>query len=123
MPRRPNLDRPENLLPLRPLDFSILLVLARGEQYGYGLAKALAEEASGGIELAPGNLYQVLDRLLDWGLVRVTSRRPQPGAGGERRRHYAITGFGHEVAMLEAERLRGMLGSLDALAASPNRGD
>ncbi len=123
MPRRPSLETPAGLLPLRPIDLSVLLVLSRGKQYGYGIAKAIANEANGAIVLAPGNLYQVLDRLIDWRLIRVTSRRPQPGVGGERRRHYDLTPFGRQVLTMEAQRLRAMASSLSDLEAVAEAGD
>ncbi len=123
MPRRPSLETPASLLPLRPIDLSVLLVLSHRQQYGYGIAKSIAAEANGAIALAPGNLYQVLDRLIDWGLVKVASRRPQPGAGGERRRHYDLTRFGGQVLAMEAQRLRAMGASLSELAAVADAGD
>ena len=111
----PHTSRPQDLLPLRPLEFSILLVLSRDEQYGYALAKMLAEDEHGSIRLAPGNLYQVLDRMIRAGLVREAARRPAAGARNERRRYYAITELGLDVASLEADRIRAMRPAMDSL--------
>ena len=89
-------------LPLRPLEFSILLALAEGDLHGYGIAKRIAERDAGGVELAPGNLYGVLDRLIGGGLIEARRRR----VGDGRRRDYGLTELGRRVASAEAERLR-----------------
>ena len=73
-------------LPLSPLDLSVLLVLAEEESYGYGIATAIAARSAGAIRLAPGNLYQVLDRLLEREWIRELTKRELPegfGADGQ----------------------------------------
>lgn len=104
-------------LPLSPLDLSVLLVLAEEESYGYGIAKAIAARSAGAIRLAPGNLYQVLDRLLEREWIRELTKRELPaGAGADgRRRYYAITAAGRAAARAEALRLRAMMPRLEAL--------
>ena len=62
-------------LPLKPLDFSVLLVLVEDEEYGYRMVKRIAETRAGEIRLAPSNLYNVLDRMIDAGLVEDRGRR------------------------------------------------
>ncbi len=90
--------------PMKPLEFSVLLVLAEGEEYGYGIVKRIAEVAAGAIRLAPSNLYYVLDRMSSAGLVEE--------AGGVddtedavRRRYYRITSRGRSALAAEAGRL------------------
>ena len=58
--------------PLKPLDFSVLLVLAEREDYGYHIVQRIAEPDAGGVRLAPTNLYNVLDRMIAQGLVGTT---------------------------------------------------
>ena len=123
MRRRPDPSDPASLLPLRPLDFAILVALSQGEQYGYGLTKAVAEQGFGAIRLAPGNLYQVLDRLIGWRLVVEADRRSRPERRAERRRYYAITDFGRAVAVREAERLAAMADNIAALTTNPPRSE
>ena len=45
-------------LPLRPVDFHILLVLTDGELHGYGIVKEIEARSEGRIRLEPGNLYR-----------------------------------------------------------------
>lgn len=104
-------QEPDRLLPLKPLEFSILLALAEEELHGYGIAKRIADREVGGLELAPGNLYAVLDRLIGLDLIEAVRRRP-----GERKREYRITAFGRRVAGAEADRLRVLVGTARRLA-------
>lgn len=100
---------PGEELPLSPLDFSVLLVLAEGASYGYGIVKAIAERSAGSVRLAPGNLYQVLDRLLEKAWIRESDSSELPDAADGRRRYYAITEVGRAMAAAEARRLQAML--------------
>jgi DNA-binding PadR family transcriptional regulator len=92
-------------LPLKPLDLSVLLVLAQGPEYGYGIVKRIAEAEVGAIRLAPSNLYYVLDRMMEAGLVEVAEDVKDERAGDDRRRYYRITPWGQRVARAEADRL------------------
>lgn len=113
----------ESHLPLKPLDFAILLVLAREPSYGYGMVKAVSDESAGAIRLAPGNLYQVLDRMIGAGLVREAETGEIPIEDEDERRHYyALTGLGRRVAAAEASRLRAVMGTADALGLVPEGG-
>ena len=55
---------PRSFLPLRPVEFLVLLALAEQDQHGYGLTQAIAERTDGAVRLEPGNLYKVLKRLV-----------------------------------------------------------
>lgn len=92
-------------LPLKPLDLSVLLVLTQGPEYGYGIVKRIAEADVGAIRLAPSNLYYVLDRMMEAGLVEVAEDVEGEGGEGDRRRYYRITALGRRVARAEADRL------------------
>jgi DNA-binding PadR family transcriptional regulator len=113
---------PGDELPLSPLDFSVLLVLAEGASYGYGIVKAIAERSAGSVRLAPGNLYQVLDRLLDKAWIRDLHRSELPDEADGRRRYYAITEVGRAVAAAEARRLQAMLPRAARLDLVPTKG-
>jgi DNA-binding PadR family transcriptional regulator len=108
---------PRQLVPLKPLEFSILLALAEDDLHGYGIAKRIADRDVGGVDLAPGNLYAVLDRLIGLGLIEPLERR-----AGERRREYRITAFGRRVAGAEADRLRVLVGTARRLEILPGGG-
>lgn len=99
-------------LPLRPLEFSILIALAEQERHGYGIVKRIAERSGGGVRLAPGNLYQVLDRLVDGGLIE---ERPAKKRAAGRRRYYGITAEGRRVAAAEGARLKALVRTVDRL--------
>jgi DNA-binding PadR family transcriptional regulator len=99
------------LLPLKPVDFLLLLALVEGEQHGYALAGHIAEATDGMIRLEPGNLYRVIRRLVDDALVAPSSRRPAPELDDQRRHYYRLTALGARVAALEARRLRSLLAS------------
>ena len=103
-------------LPLKPVDFVLLLALSEGEAHGYGLVQEIAERTDGAIRLEPGNLYRVIRRLVDDGLVVETERRPAPDLDDERRRYYRLTSLGARVVRLEAHRLRALLATPAARA-------
>jgi DNA-binding PadR family transcriptional regulator len=99
------LPDPSAHLPLKPVDLEILLALADGDQHGYGLVQAVAAHTEQLIVLDPGNLYRVIKRLLETGLVAESGHRAVEDVG-ERRRYYRITAFGERVLAAELERLR-----------------
>lgn len=102
---------PQSFLPLKPVDLLLLLALVDQEQHGYALARELATRTDGIVRLEPGNLYRVIKRLVDDGLIDVSSRRPVAELDDERRRYYRITALGARVAALEVQRLRSLLAS------------
>jgi DNA-binding PadR family transcriptional regulator len=96
---------PRNHLPLRPIEFEILLVLVGGDSHGYAIIKEAEERWPGAGRLETGTLYRALRRLTKAGMVTPSDRRPSPDADDERRRYFAITPFGKSVAAAEARRL------------------
>src|SRR5262245_28500096 len=89
-------------LPLRPLEFHILLALADGERHGYAIRQEAARRSGGAVVLEAGTLYRALRRLLEVGLV-VERRDEAPR--DERRRTYRLTDLGRRVAAAEADRM------------------
>jgi DNA-binding PadR family transcriptional regulator len=87
------------------VEFEILLVLTGGESHGYGIIKEASERRPGRGRIETGTLYRALKRLTALGLVQPADRRPAPDVDDERRRYFAITPFGREVAAAEARRL------------------
>jgi DNA-binding PadR family transcriptional regulator len=91
----------ERFLPLRPVEFEVLLSLAGGERHGYGILQDA--EARGAKAPDVGTLYRALRRMQDEGLIGSAG---QPAdAGDERRRYYHLTPLGRRVASAEARRL------------------
>lgn len=113
---------PRAFLPLRPVEFLLLLSLAEEDQHGYGLTQAIADRTEGAIHLEPGNLYKVLKRLVTDGLIEAADRRAVAELENERRRYYRLTKLGARVAALEAERLETLLASSAARSLSKRFG-
>jgi DNA-binding PadR family transcriptional regulator len=111
---------PEDLLPLRPVVFHVLLSLTDAERHGYAIVQDIADRSSARLRLEPGNLYRTLRFMLDEGLIEESSRRPAAEADDERRRYYRITRFGVRVLRAEAARLEELV--RDARARVPLRG-
>lgn len=95
----------DDLLPLTPVVFEILIALAAGEQHGYAIMQEVERRTDGRIDLHPGTLYRALGRLLDGGLIEELGERPPAAADDERRRYYRLTSLGAAVARAETERL------------------
>jgi len=102
----PDPRSPEDLIPLRPVEFEVLLALSAGESHGYAIIKEAEGRFGGAGRVETGTLYRALRRLMSEGLVEPSERRPAPEADDERRRYFAITPFGAAVASAEARRLR-----------------
>lgn len=102
---------PEELLPLSPAFFHVLLALADAERHGYGIIKEVEARTDGRVRLGPGTLYGSIKRMLEEGLIEESDERPDSALDDERRRYYRLTGFGRRVASAEAERLEGLVAS------------
>jgi DNA-binding PadR family transcriptional regulator len=96
---------PENLLPLTPAVFHILLSLVGTERHGYGIMQEVALHTNGELRMGPGTLYGSIKRMLNEGLIVESGARPDPALDDERRRYYQLTDFGQRVAQAEARRL------------------
>ena len=92
-------------MPLRPVEFHILLALAGEERHGYGILQEVAGLTDDELRLEPGTLYRALHRMLKDGWIAESSRRPAADADDERRRYYRLTPLGRRVATAEADRL------------------
>ena len=110
----------EDLLPLRPVIFQVLLSLADADRHGYAIVNDIADRSAAKLQLEPGNLYRHLKLMLDDGLIEESERRGVPGKDDERRRYYRITKFGRQVALAEVARLEAV--ALDARARLLARG-
>ncbi len=94
-------DRIDVHLPLRPVEFHILLSLTAGERHGYGIIQDI--EARGETSVPDvGTMYRALARMVDSGLIEAA---PAADADDERRNNYRITARGLRVAKAEARRL------------------
>lgn len=91
-------------LPLRPVEFEILVSLGRGPKHGYAILRESEERGAS----VPGltTLYRALQRMHERGLIASV----ECDADDDRRREtYDLTPLGHRVAVAEARRLEGLL--------------
>ena len=96
----------DDMMPLKPADFHILMVLLAKDLHGYGIMQAVGRDSDGQVELDVGSMDRIISRLSDEGLIAESNRRR---GSGDRRRYYRITPFGKDVARLEARRLVGVV--------------
>ena len=94
------------LTPLSPAVFHILLSLGEGERHGYALKREIAHRTDGKLKLGPGMLYGSINKMLALGLIEESDDRPDAHLDDERRRYYRITSYGRKVAQAEAARMR-----------------
>lgn len=98
-------ERPEEMLPLSPAVFHILLTLADRERHGYSIMQEIARQTDGTLHIGPTTLYRSIKQMLAGHMIVEVDERPDPALDDERRRYYRITSFGRRVAIAEAQRL------------------
>lgn len=114
MPRTRN---PEDVLPLKPKPFLVLLVLAQdGPMHGYAIKQAMRERSEGRVSMDPGGFYRLVSRLERDGVLRRVDRPADDP--DERRQYLDITEWGRAVLAAEASRIATLarLPSVQALA-------
>ena len=87
--------------PMTEAMYYILLSLLR-PGHGYGMLQRIKELSGGRLEMGPGTLYGVLNRMSRERLIVIT------GEEG-RRKNYAITPAGREALLAEYNRLKRMV--------------
>ena len=102
---------PDEMIPLTPAVFHILLALADGEKHGYAIMQTVEEVSQGMIKMGPGTLYGSIKRMQKNNLITEVEQRPDPELDDERRRYYQLTDFGERVAKAEARRLQRLVES------------
>lgn len=101
-----------DLIPLKPADFYVLLVLTDGPLHGYGIMKAVEKESRGEVRLEIGSLYRLLGRLLAEGLLEM-------GESDGRRHDYSLTSMGRRVLKADAQRLATLMARVRARKLLP----
>jgi DNA-binding PadR family transcriptional regulator len=99
-------DRIDQLLPLRPVEFHILLSLASGERHGYGIIQDIEARGESSVPDV-GTMYRALARMVDGGLIAAAPAVAKDSSD-ERRNYYRITDKGLRVAKAEARRLQAL---------------
>jgi DNA-binding PadR family transcriptional regulator len=95
-------------LPLRRVEFHILLSLATGERHGYGIIRDIEGRCEASVPDV-GTMYRALARMVEAGLIEAAARQPAPDSADERRNYYRITSAGMRVARSEARRLEALM--------------
>lgn len=107
-------EKPEDLLPLTPAVYNVLLALGEGPLHGYAIIQEFERKTGQVGALLPGSLYNTIARMLKLGVIEETAG---PAAGeDERRRYYQVTAFGKRVAQAESFRLQQLLKLAEASA-------
>lgn len=102
MPDQPQL---EEVLPLSPTAFHVLVAMAQGPKHGYAIAQEVEELTDGRIVMGPGTLYGSLQRLVASELITETENPGDEGLHAGRRRYYRMTPLGSAALRSESERL------------------
>ena len=106
--------KPDSFLPLKSNWFHILVCLVEGEQHGYGIMQDALERSGGKVRLWPATLYGSLKRLIEKGLIAESGEGRAAELDDARRRYYKLTPLRRQVLDLESQRLKDVVGVLDA---------
>ena len=100
---------PQAHLPLKPVTYLTLLILAQEPTYGVLLLEQLEERSGGAIRLNAGSLYRTIAALVDAGLRAPSEEAPRAGSVGAPRKVYFVTELGRTVLRAEVERQSALL--------------
>jgi DNA-binding PadR family transcriptional regulator len=118
-PKRARTDDIESFLPLPTAVFHILVALADRDRHGYSIMQDVASRTDGRVRLSAGTLYSAIRRMLEQEVIEELRVSPDAASGDERRRYYALTRLGRDVAAAEARRLNDMLSHARATGLIP----
>lgn len=106
---RARTPEPDSSLPLTPAVLDIMVALGNEEMHGYAIMQEVRRRTEERRRLAPGTLYRSLKQMEERGWVVESEERPEPSLDDERRRYYRLTDLGRRVALVELERLEGLV--------------
>jgi DNA-binding PadR family transcriptional regulator len=98
----------QQLLPLTPAFFFVLLCLADGDKHGYAIMQQVVTLSGNQFRVGPATLYTTLQRLLDLSLIDEVAKSGAATERDRRRRYYRLSEAGR--LLLEAE-----LGRMDSV--------
>jgi DNA-binding PadR family transcriptional regulator len=99
----------DEITPLTPAVFQVLLSLADSDKHGYAILKDVEEQSAGEVQLSTGTLYAIIKRLLADGSIVECRKRPAADDDDQRRRYYSLTPKGRTTAAAEAERMERLI--------------
>lgn len=92
----------EDLIPLTPAVFHILVCLATGEKHGYEIMKQVKQDTQGKVKMGNGTLYGSIKRMLVDELIEDAGDKVD--TDNERRKYYKLTGLGRNALNAEMRR-------------------
>jgi DNA-binding PadR family transcriptional regulator len=108
----------EQLLPLTPAVFHILLALANGDKHGYEIMKAVRRDSNDTVKMGNGTLYGSLKRMLADELIEDAGDRAD--SDDTRRRYYQLTPRGRAAMHAEIQRYRNTVDVIAKYKLVPN---
>lgn len=100
--------KPEEFLPLRPIEFQVLAALSQGNTHGYAILQEIESRGDGKAVPGLATLYRAIVRLEKETLI-ARSDNGAADTDDERRRAYSLTALGKAVVEAEAHRLAPMV--------------
>src|ERR1043166_865136 len=100
----PDIESVDDLLPLPPATFPILLAVLNGELHGYAIIQDVEARTDGSLRMSAGTLYRSVARMVEQGLIAEVAKR-RAVSDDARRRYYRITPFGTAGARSEMRRM------------------
>ena len=111
---------PRDRLPLKDLEFQILLALMEGERHGWSIVKELQEQRHGRKRILPGSFYRVLNGMLQDDLIEESGQRDATDdVSYERRKYFKLTDFGIAVCLAEVDRLEALVARVRSMEMQP----
>lgn len=99
---------PAKHLPLRPVEFQVLVSLTEGNRHGYAILQGIENRGEGSAAPGLATLYRAIVRLEKGGLI-ARQENGSADTDDERRRVYGLTSLGRLVVGEEARRLAPMV--------------
>lgn len=96
-------DMPDDIPPLTPAVFHVLLALTGGDRHGYAILKDIRQRTDGRMTMQAGTLYGTLQRLLDLGWVDEID--PPDDEADARRRYYRLNREGRTAIQADVQRM------------------
>ena len=106
----------DDLLPLPPATFLVLLAIRGRALHGYGIKKEVRARSEGRVDLDPGGLYRLVARLEARGVVQPAPAPADAPDDDRRRLFYTLTPAGERLIAAEARRMASLVGSPDVAA-------
>ena len=108
--------QPEQHLPLRAVEFQILVSLSQGDRHGYAILQEIQDRGEGRAVPGLATLYRAIVRL-EKGALIAQSENGSADIDDERRRVYGLTPLGRAVVEAEARRLAPMVDLVKGIAS------